>query len=99
MVTVPKRDRVPAVAAAGGGGGVGVTSGGGPLGLELDLRPMKRFLMSSVEKAAPVLRTGDECRDDSADVLLSELADERAGLKRSATRELRLVVELASSAV
>ena len=37
-----------------------------------DLRE-KRFLSSSVEKAAPVLRMGDECVDDSADVLLSEL--------------------------
>lgn len=87
---------VAAVAAAG----CAVTSGGGPLGLaELDLRLMKRLLMSSVEKAAPVLRTGDECLDDSADVLLSELADERAALKRSVTRFVRLeTAEPASSA-
>jgi len=36
---------------------------------------MKRLLISPVEKAAPVLRTGEEWVDDSADVLLSELAD------------------------
>lgn len=43
----------------------------------LDRRPAlpdwKRFFSSDALNAAPVLRTGDECVDDSADVLLSEL--------------------------
>lgn len=61
-----------------------------PLGLvfRLGVEPPKRFRSSSVEKAAPV-RAGDECLDDSADVLLSELADLCAGLNRSVTREMR----------
>lgn len=43
----------------------------------------KRFLSSSVEKAAPVVRTGDECVDDSAD------DDDSCSSERRPTRDVR----------
>ena len=84
-LAVPKRLRVVDVA-------IVAAEPESPLALPvLDLRPllppMKRLFSSPVEKAAPVLRTGDECVEDSADVLLSELDL----LKRSVeTRPTRL---------
>jgi len=58
----------------------------------------KRFLNSSVENAAPVLRTGDECVDDSADVLLSELRV-NCSRERRPTRDGRPLAPLVSSSV
>jgi hypothetical protein len=59
----------------------------------LDLRPPatpppNRFFNSTVEKAAPVLRTGDEWVEDSADVLLSELDLLNRSVETRPTRRL-----------
>ena len=70
LAALPNRLRVVVVA---------IVAGVSPLALPvLDFRPApvpppNRFFNSTVEKAAPVLRTGDEWVEDSADVLLSEL--------------------------
>jgi len=90
--TVPKRLRGDVTAAVVA---VGASAAVDDVVDVLDGRE-KRFLSSSVEKAAPVLRTGDECVDDSADVLLSELRAKRS-MDRRPTRDVRVPLPVPST--